>query len=87
MSSDLQHIMEALEQWPGGSPCSPHLIQEGQRQRMLARDPVQAKQLTDLLRFKEAWEATVHDALSELREHLPVDDPIGRQASGASSES
>jgi hypothetical protein len=87
MSSDLQNIIEALEQWPGGSPCSPHLIQQGQRQGMLARDPVQARQLTDLLRFKAAWEETVRDALSELCEHLPPDDPVSRQASGALSES
>jgi hypothetical protein len=43
---------------------------------------VQAKTLTDLVRFKEAWQATVDDALTELREFLPADDPIA-QAAGA----
>ena len=74
--------MLALEGWPGGSPVSPDLIERGKRQRMLAKDPVLAGQLTEAIRFQEVWSETVSDALAELREHLPADDVVARQASG-----
>ena len=68
--------MEALEQWPIGSPVDAELVAHGRARRLALADPVNAKKLAELERFKEAMETSVNDALQELREYLPVPDPI-----------
>ena len=74
--------MQAMEEWPLQSPVSESLIVEGRAMRLGSVDPIAARKLSEEQTFKESLQQAEHDALLELRDFLPVDDPIARQAQG-----
>lgn len=75
--------MEALEEWPTGSPVDAELIAKGQAQHLGDQDPINSQKLHELEEFAAALESTLKDALTELRPSLPVADPIARMAGSA----
>lgn len=73
--------MEALEEWPTGSPVDAALVQQGQAQRLKALDPVVAQKLEGLEVLEDAMQNTLRDGLNELPK--VIDDLIARQAGPA----
>jgi hypothetical protein len=78
MSRNDHLAMEALENWPLGSPVSPDLIAQGQTARYGTIDPVAAQKLEELQSFKQALTDVERDALGELP--LMSQDEISRLA-------
>jgi hypothetical protein len=73
--------MQALENWPLGSPVDDaELIAQGREARDAARNPIAAKKLGELRQLQAAMARVAKDALQELP--LAQADPIAAQAAG-----
>jgi hypothetical protein len=73
--------MQALENWPLGSPVTDAaLLAEGRQARDMARNPLAAKKLSELRQLQEAMARVAKDALQELP--LSPPDPLEQLARG-----
>jgi hypothetical protein len=75
--------MQALENWPLGSPVDDAaLLAQGRQARDAARNPIAAKKLSELRQLQAAMSRVARDALQELP--LQQADPIAAMARGES---
>jgi hypothetical protein len=73
--------MQALENWPLGSPVDDaELLTQGRQARDAARNPIAAKKLDELRQLQAAMSRVARDALHELP--LEQVDPLQQLARG-----